>query len=840
MSPARRTLLAGRHQKMHDRFHDALPERVALARPRTRAGVERPARLGGAGMAPHRVPVSRGARSAALGDRWPAAGSRARCPAAFSDLNLRLAELLDELRMPASLLAPVLAAATLELVDTADARDADDRQALLDVVHALRPERVEQYLALLTTDGPLVPVAAPVTGGRDEGLGRHGAAATALSMALGAGQAPTLRITSPTPDAIVSGATHIEAVDRTAVPGRVGGLFGQRPAGVHRRAAAVPVPVGSGARAPASHPRRGRLGSGRSLVANVRTKDVGHTERSRVDAVLVPVIVTDRGRFVRGLKQAGLRGVRGWRPQPIARLVSEESPLDLVMAIDVSGSMENALDDVKVAVKQFLAKLRPGDAATLVGFNDNMFIAAERETDPVVRDAAVDLLASWGGTAIYDTTVRVLDMVGERRPQRRGDLLRRGRSEQHDDARGGDGARAVERRHALHDRLRRRRDEAVSAQQPRRVRALHRRPGVLSPPDPGAGRHLRRDRHGAGEPVRALVFSTNLEAGRQRGGNISVKVRKGRFDVRARRGYRPQAPQPRARRWVMRKPSGSIGPRRQSRRSWPAGCASSPSSPTRGRNPRSAAASSSSRSTSTSSIGTGSRCAGLGPSDFVVTVDGQPRRVVSAEFVDVAAAKSQFADRPDASCRSAPTRGRASDGSSCSSWTRTRWIPAARSRSPGPPRPSFSQLTFADRTALVMLPVGTNISFTWSHDRVREALQHVAGMSASTLGGSTAASPRRVTSLNQNLSALRTVGQRECGSASAFWRPAEAAHRHRDRAALGGGTPGAAEPAHPRAAVAPASLAGRTRARNQRGERGWMPACVTSGCRRKRPGGSRT
>jgi hypothetical protein len=78
----------------------------------------------------------------------------------FPDLNLRLAELLDGLRMPASLLAPVLAAATLDLIESAAARDPDDRQALLDFVHALHAERVEQYLALLTTDGPLVPVAA--------------------------------------------------------------------------------------------------------------------------------------------------------------------------------------------------------------------------------------------------------------------------------------------------------------------------------------------------------------------------------------------------------------------------------------------------------------------------------------------------------------------------------------------------------------------------------------------------------------------------------------------------------------------------------------------------------
>jgi hypothetical protein len=77
---------------------------------------------------------------------------------AFPDLSLRLAELLSELRMPAALLPAVLAPATLEFINTAECRDPDDRRGLLDFVQRLRSDRVEQYLALLTSDGPLVPI----------------------------------------------------------------------------------------------------------------------------------------------------------------------------------------------------------------------------------------------------------------------------------------------------------------------------------------------------------------------------------------------------------------------------------------------------------------------------------------------------------------------------------------------------------------------------------------------------------------------------------------------------------------------------------------------------------
>ncbi len=85
----------------------------------------------------------------------------------FADLNLRLGELLQELHMPASLLAPVLASATLDFVNGARSRGQDDHRGLVEFVRALKSERVEQYLALLTTDGPLVPIAqsAPTTDG---------------------------------------------------------------------------------------------------------------------------------------------------------------------------------------------------------------------------------------------------------------------------------------------------------------------------------------------------------------------------------------------------------------------------------------------------------------------------------------------------------------------------------------------------------------------------------------------------------------------------------------------------------------------------------------------------
>ena len=76
---------------------------------------------------------------------------------AFPDLQLRLAELLHELRMPAALLAPVLAAATFDFVNLAVSRAPHDRRGLAEFVGNLTVDKVEEYLSLLTSGGPLVP-----------------------------------------------------------------------------------------------------------------------------------------------------------------------------------------------------------------------------------------------------------------------------------------------------------------------------------------------------------------------------------------------------------------------------------------------------------------------------------------------------------------------------------------------------------------------------------------------------------------------------------------------------------------------------------------------------------
>jgi VWFA-related protein len=151
----------------------------------------------------------------------------------------------------------------------------------------------------------------------------------------------------------------------------------------------------------------------------------------------------------------------------------------------------------------------------------------------------------------------------------------------------------------------------------------------------------------------------------------------------------------------------------------------------------------------------------LGPADFIVTVGGQPRRVVSAEFVDRSAAQRDGVFSPDVVPISTNEGGGVGrlfafvvDQNTLEPGN-ARMVAAAASR-------FLDRLTFADRSALIRLPLGPNVEFTWAHDRVRDALRRVNGMGAPSLGWESGSLTEARDIANHNLMALRMVGEREC------------------------------------------------------------------------------
>jgi hypothetical protein len=75
----------------------------------------------------------------------------------MADLNLRVAVALSELKLPAALAKGVLAAAMQDYVDRVKPLYPDDWLTLVRSAQALSIQKMQDYVATLTANGPLVP-----------------------------------------------------------------------------------------------------------------------------------------------------------------------------------------------------------------------------------------------------------------------------------------------------------------------------------------------------------------------------------------------------------------------------------------------------------------------------------------------------------------------------------------------------------------------------------------------------------------------------------------------------------------------------------------------------------
>jgi VWFA-related protein len=237
--------------------------------------------------------------------------------------------------------------------------------------------------------------------------------------AMGSAQAPSLRISSPAPGELATG----PMVLRADVAGRDGAAAVESLTfyvdGVIVCAKVAPVEGRCNWNAGALVRERlvrvvGTLRGGGRVVATVRTGKLDHAENVRVDVVHVGAIVTDsNGDLVPGLARDAFRLFDGNAAQSITHFSAAGVALDLLVAVDVSGSMADALPDLKEAVRAFLGAVRADDRVSLIAFNDGIFTLAERESDRARRLQAVDKLSAWGGTALYDVLGRAIDAMSE-------------------------------------------------------------------------------------------------------------------------------------------------------------------------------------------------------------------------------------------------------------------------------------------------------------------------------------------------------------------------------------------------------------------------------------------
>ncbi|HEX6716032.1 MAG TPA: VWA domain-containing protein [Pyrinomonadaceae bacterium] len=174
---------------------------------------------------------------------------------------------------------------------------------------------------------------------------------------------------------------------------------------------------------PAQRPRR-VSGSDQTTEAKKSSPaeiDEGDVIRTDTQLVSVPAVVTDSsGRPLSGLKPDNFRIIEDGQPQTIANFGTAETPFEIALLLDTSGSTRDDVALIRSAANSFIEALRPGDRVGIVAFTQAQTvaqpIAAVEVLTPLTSDrdalrAAIENLGSSQGTPYYDALERVADSI---------------------------------------------------------------------------------------------------------------------------------------------------------------------------------------------------------------------------------------------------------------------------------------------------------------------------------------------------------------------------------------------------------------------------------------------
>lgn len=119
--------------------------------------------------------------------------------------------------------------------------------------------------------------------------------------------------------------------------------------------------------------------------------------------------VTDRqGRAVSGLSLSDFTIVENGEERNVTEVTPTTAPFNLVLLLDVSGSVEERIDFIRKAARNFLNSTSAQDRIAIISFRDDIQIISNFTTDRRLLSERLDLIDAGGATALYDALAYVL------------------------------------------------------------------------------------------------------------------------------------------------------------------------------------------------------------------------------------------------------------------------------------------------------------------------------------------------------------------------------------------------------------------------------------------------
>lgn len=119
--------------------------------------------------------------------------------------------------------------------------------------------------------------------------------------------------------------------------------------------------------------------------------------------------VTDRnGRAIGGMRENDFTVYENGIERRVTNVVPTNEPFNLVLLLDVSGSVEERMDFIRKAARDFLKTTSPQDRIAIISFRDDIQLMSDFTTDRHLLSKKLDEIDAGGGTALYDALGYVL------------------------------------------------------------------------------------------------------------------------------------------------------------------------------------------------------------------------------------------------------------------------------------------------------------------------------------------------------------------------------------------------------------------------------------------------
>lgn len=119
--------------------------------------------------------------------------------------------------------------------------------------------------------------------------------------------------------------------------------------------------------------------------------------------------VTDRnGRAIGGMRESDFTVWENGVERRVTSVAPANEPFNLVLLLDVSGSVEERMDFIRKAARDFLRTTSPQDKISIISFRDDIQVISDFSTDRHMLSKKLDEIDAGGGTALYDALGYVL------------------------------------------------------------------------------------------------------------------------------------------------------------------------------------------------------------------------------------------------------------------------------------------------------------------------------------------------------------------------------------------------------------------------------------------------